>query len=216
MPRATPPPIPRAPGRPRSPEAGERILRTASELLGKRGFEGLSIDEIASSAGVGKATIYRRWPSKEAIVIAALERFVVEIRLPDTGSMRSDLQGLLADAVRVYSSPRSRLLPALASAMEHHPRLAAAVRRRFFEPRRRSVTAILERARDRGELAADADLELIHDLLAGPFVYRRLFTGGPVDRSLVDGIVEAVLSGFGSRSAAAARAGEELDRDPQR
>lgn len=213
MPRATPRPTPRAPGRPRSPEAGERILRAATDLLGKRGFEGLSIDEIAAIAGVGKATIYRRWSSKEAIIIAALERFVDEIRLPDTGSMRADLQELLADAVDAYSSPRSRLLPALASAMERNPRLATAVRRRFFSPRRRAVTAILERARDRGELAPDADLELIHDLLAGPFVYRRLFTGGPVDQTLVDGIVEAVLSGFGTPRARAPHAEKELDRD---
>lgn len=158
----------------------------------------MSIEAVSSSAGVGKATIYRRWSSKEEIVIAAVERFVHDIRIPDTGSLSTDLRNLLSDARRAYTSPGGRLLPVLASAMERHPRLARAVRLRFLEPRRRAVLTVLERARDRGELASDADLDFIHDLMVGPFVYRRLFTGGRIDSGLVTSILEAIMSAFES------------------
>jgi AcrR family transcriptional regulator len=183
-----------------STEAGHRILDAAVALLGEKGWEGLSMEALASRAGSGKATIYRRWSSKEEIVIAALERFVEEIRLPDTGSLRSDLEALLNDATRAYRTPRGALVPALASVMERQPRLAKAVRSKFLEPRRRAVFGVFERARKRGELEADADLDLIHDLLVGPILYRRLFTGMPLDSNLVEGTVEAIVSSFGSRT----------------
>ena len=82
--------------------------------------------------------------------------------------------------------------------MERHPGLARTVRKKFFEPRRNAVLEVLERARDRGEIDAGADLDFIHDLLVGPFVYRRLFTGGPIDERLVEQLLETALSAFGS------------------
>ena len=188
-------------GRPMSVEAGNRILDAAIALLGDEGWEGLSMEALAARAGVGKATIYRRWSSREGIVVAALERFVDEIRVPDTGSLREDLTIFLSDAVRAYLSSRGTLVPALASAMERHPELAEAVRRKFLEPRRRVVLVILRRARDRGQLTADADLDIVHDLLAGPFVYRRLFTGMPLDGHFVRTIADAIVSAFGSANA---------------
>lgn len=192
-------PARRNPGRPMSAEAGLRILNAAMDLLGEKGWEGLSTEAIASRAGVGKATIYRRWSSKEEIVIATMECFVEEIRLPDTGSLGSDLEALLEDAIRAYRSPHGGFVAALASVMERRPRLANAVRREFLEPRRRAVFAIFERAQERGELAPDADLDLIHDLLAGPLLYRRLFTARRLDSTLVAGIVETIVSSFSSR-----------------
>jgi AcrR family transcriptional regulator len=204
MSRSTRQTTPKARGRPLSPAAGDRILDAAIELLGERGIEGMSIDEITTRAGVGKATVYRRWGSKEDIVIAALERFVRDIRIPDSGSLRTDLLSLLRDASKAYRSPRGRLLSALASAMERHPRLAETVRSDFLGPRRRAVLAVLERARERGELGADVDLDLVHDLMVGPFLYRRLFTGGPIDSELTKNVAKAVVSAFGPLAAGGA------------
>ena len=190
-----------------SAEADRKILDTAIELLGERGYDELSVEAIAARAGVGKATVYRRWSSKEEIVVAAIGRFVEDIQLLNTGSLRGDLKALLSDARRAYLSPRGRLLPALASALERHPQLATAVRRRFLEPRRAAVLSLLERARDRGEIDTNADLDFIHDLMVGPFVYRRLFTGGPIDEALVERMLEAVLAAFGTEAAGNRRGG---------
>jgi AcrR family transcriptional regulator len=179
-------------------EAGRRILAAAVDLLAERGWEGLSIEALAARARVGKATIYRRWSGKEEVVIAALERFVSEFRHSDGGSLRDDLLVLLGDAAAQYQSPDGRLLAALASAMEQSEDLAAAVRLNFLEPRRENVKTILIRARERGELDPDADLDLIHDLLAGPLLYRRLIGGQKLDEKLVEGVVDAVVRGFAS------------------
>lgn len=186
----------RSVGRPKSVEAGPRILESAIDLLAEQGYDGMSIEGIAMHAGVGKATVYRRWASKEQVVVAAIDRFVHDIQLLDTGSLRSDLVGLLSDAGRAYLSPQGRLLPALASAMDRHPTLARTVRTSFLEPRRKAVLKVLERARDRGEIETGADLDFIHDLLVGPFVYRRLFTAGPIDEKLVEQLLDVALLAF--------------------
>ena len=80
--------------------------------------------------------------------------------------------------------------------MERHPQLAKTVREKFLEPRRRAVLGVLEHARDRGEISVEADLDFIHDLLVGPFVYRRLFTGGPLDKRLVYQLISIAQSAF--------------------
>ena len=188
----------RNPGRPMSMEAGDRILDAAVALLGEKGWEGLSMEALAARAAVGKATIYRRWAAKEDIVIAAMERFVDDISIHDTGTFRTDLEALMNDAIRAYRTPRGKLIPALASVMERQPKLAKVVRRKFLEPRRRAVFAVFERARERGEIAPGADIDLIHDLLVGPILYRRLFTGMALDLKLVQGMVEAIMASFAS------------------
>jgi AcrR family transcriptional regulator len=194
-----------------SAEAGRRILDSAIDLLAERGFDGMSVEAIAMHAGVGKATVYRRWASKEQIVVAAIERFVHDIQLLDTGSLRSDLVGLLSDAGRAYLSPQGRLLPALASAMDRHPTLAQTVRTSFLEPRRKAVLKVLERARERGEIGTGADLDFIHDLLVGPFVYRRLFTGGPIDEILTGQLLDVAIRAFRSSANGSVQEGVESD-----
>ena len=131
-------------------------------------------------------------------MIAAMERFVDDIPIHNTGSFRTDLEALLNDGIKAYRTPRGKLIPALASVMERQPRLAKVVQRKFLEPRRKAVFAVFERAHERGELAPDADLDLIHDLLAGPILYRRLFTGMALDSKLVQGMVEAIMASFAS------------------
>jgi AcrR family transcriptional regulator len=193
---------PRPPGRPRSERAHRAILDATLELLGETGYEGLTMEGIAARAGVGKATVYRRWRSREEVMTAAVEDFVSDIDVPDTGSVEEDLLHLMRRAVSVYLGPPGRILPGLVSAMARDPDLARSVREGFLESRRSALATVLERGLERGELRDGIDLELTLDFLGGPLFYRLLVTGGPVDRDLGDGVVDVLLRGIGAVSEA--------------
>lgn len=186
-------------GRPRDARADEAILRAALELLAERGVHAFRVDDVAKRAGVGKATIYRRYESKERLVAAAVGALVSEIALPDTGSARGDLLSLMNDAVAVYSRQYAAgLMAGLVEAMRHDAELADAVRGGFLAARRKALASVLERGVARGELRADMDVELALDVLGGPLFYRLLITARPIDEQLAEGVVELVLAGFGT------------------
>jgi AcrR family transcriptional regulator len=155
------------------------------------------MDDLADRARVGKATIYRRYRSKDELVTAAVATLVSEIKIPDTGSTHGDLLALMRSAVEVYSgSVEAAAMPSLVDAMSRDASLARTVREGFLAGRRAALGAVLERAVERGDLSPDLDLELALDALGGPLFYRLLITGGPIDRQLADGIVELILRGF--------------------
>ena len=184
-------------GRPRDARAEQAILGATLELMAERGIARLRIDDVASRAGVGKATIYRRFATKDDLVTAAVSRLVREIAVPDTGSTRDDLQVLMGEAVDVYTGPLApRLMPDLVSEMAHSTELAAAVRGGFLAARRDALRAVLRRGVERGDLHSDLDYELALDVLGGPLFYRLLVTGGPIDQHLADGVVELIMRGF--------------------
>jgi AcrR family transcriptional regulator len=188
---------PRALGRPRDERADRAILRAAIELIAAQGVRELRMDDVAGRARVGKATIYRRYRSKEELVTAAVSALVSEITVPDTGSTRADLAALMRSAVEVYSdSVDAAVMPSLVDAMSRDAALARSVREGFLAGRREALRAVLERGVERSDLRADLDLELALDVLAGPLFYRLLITGGPIDRRLADGVVELILRGF--------------------
>ncbi len=188
---------PRALGRPRDERADRAILRAAIELIAAQGVRELRMDDVAGRARVGKATIYRRYRSKEELVTAAVSALVSEIAVPDTGSTRADLAALMRSAVEVYSgSVDAAVMPSLVDAMSRDAALARSVREGFLAGRREALRAVLERGVERSDLRADLDLELALDVLAGPLFYRLLITGGPIDRRLADGVVELILRGF--------------------
>jgi AcrR family transcriptional regulator len=186
----------RGPGRPRSEETHQAILEAALEVLADGGWTGFTMQGIAARAGVGKAAIYRRWKSREAVLAAAVEGMVSEIGLPDSGSLRGDLLELMRRAVALYRGPSGRRMPGLVSAMAQHPEVAAAVRETFLAPRRTALREVLERGVRRGELRPDIDRELALDVLGGPLFYRLLITGGPLDESLAEGTVDVMLRGL--------------------
>src|SRR5262249_7862302 len=156
--------------------------------------------DVAERAHVGKATIYRRYRSKDELVGAAVKSLVSEISIPDTGSTESDLRELMRSAVRVYrGSLEAAVMPGLVEAVSRDEELARAVREGFLRPRRAALAALLERGVKRGDLRRDLDLELALDVLAGPLFYRLLITGGPIDNTLADGVTELVLRGFAPR-----------------
>src|SRR5918996_1796731 len=184
-------------GRPRDARADRAILTAALELMAERGVHELRMDDVAARAGVGKAAIYRRYRSKDVLVAAAVAALVSEITLPDTGSTRADLLALMRDAVEVYTGAvAARAMPSLVGAMSRNPELAEAVRDRFLAGRRAALREVLGRGIERGELAANLDLELALDVLAGPLFYRLLVTGGPIDEELAKGVADLILRGF--------------------
>jgi AcrR family transcriptional regulator len=193
---------PRSIGRPREERADRAILAAALELMAEHGVRDLRMEDVADRAGVGKATIYRRHRSKDELVTAAVAALVTEIAVPDTGSTRDDLLGLMHAAVEVYGgSVEAGVMPGLVDAMSRDARLARAVRAGFLAGRRAAVRAVLERGVERGDLRADLDLELALDVLAGPLFYRLLVTGGPIDARLAGGVVDLLLRGFAPANA---------------
>ena len=187
-------------GRPREERADKAILDAALRLIADRGPGELRIDDVAERARVGKATIYRRYRSKDELVGAAVTSLVSEISIPDTGSTEDDLRELMRNAVRVYrGSLEAAVMPGLVEAISRDAALARAVREGFLKSRRTALAAVLERGVKRGDLRRDLDLELALDVLAGPLFYRLLVTGGPIDNKLADGVTELILRGFAPR-----------------
>jgi len=187
----------RRPGRPRSEEAHGAILSAAISLIREVGYDALAIDAIAARAGVGKATVYRRWKTKETLVAEAIERIIRAIPIPDTGSTQGDLMVLMRGALGMYQEPQSAaLLSGLVAAMARSPRIAEAARSGFLATRRDALRRVLERGVARGDLRDGLDLELAIDLLNGPLFYRLVVTGGRIDERVARDVVDVVLRGL--------------------
>ena len=202
----TKPTTPRVIGRPRDERVDKAILSATLELMAESGVHDLRVDDVAGRAGVGKATIYRRYRSKDELITAAVAGLVSEITVPDTGQTRADLLALMQGAVRVYrGSVEAGVMPGLVAAMSRDAELARLVRERFLTGRRAALQAVLERGIKRGDLRADLDVDLALDVLGGPLFYRLLITGGPIDEQLAEGVVELILRGFAPRTTASKR-----------
>jgi AcrR family transcriptional regulator len=185
-------------GRPRDSRIDSAILEATRELIAERGVHEFRTEDVAVRAGVGKGAIYRRYPSKDDLVTAAVGALVdAEIQVPDTGSTRSDLLALMGEAVELYrGSLPGRLMSSLVSAMAQRPELARAVRDGFLAGRRAALAHVLRRGIERGDLRSDLDLEFALDVFGGPLFYRLLITGGPIDEQLAEGVAELILRGF--------------------
>jgi AcrR family transcriptional regulator len=186
-------------------EADRAILRAATELLAERGLSGLSIEEVAARAGVGKATIYRRWTSKGTLGLDAfLAEFSGQQPLPDTGTLRGDLLvALRAWVWAVTRTPAGHMLAGLIAEAQHDPGLAAAWRARVVEPLRAQHTVMLEQAIGRGEIPGSIDKDVVLDLLFGAAYHRLLHGHRPLTdrfvREVVDMIVAAVSADLPSK-----------------
>lgn len=180
-------------GRPRSVEADRRILDATLELAREIGISAMSMDDVAQRASASKATIYRRWPSKEALVLDALRHAIQPFDDIDTGSLRGDLEAYLRALTDKMKRGRSTdLLPHLIEAAVHDETLRASLDE-YVQHRRTPLLTIYRRGRERGELPADADLGLLVDLTIGPLVYRRLLSHAPLDRKFISGLVDHIL-----------------------
>jgi AcrR family transcriptional regulator len=180
-------------GRPRSAEAAAAILSATLELAGEVGIAGMSMDEVAHRAGVSKATIYRRWTSKESLVLDALRTAMQPLDDVDTGSLRGDLIANLTElGHRMGAGRLNDVLPHLIEVSCHDEALRTSLDD-YVRHRRVPLRTILERGVARGELAPTTDIELLLDLLIAPFVYRRLLSRASLDAGFVRRLLDAVL-----------------------
>jgi AcrR family transcriptional regulator len=186
----------RSPGRPRSEQARVSILRSTLKLLGKSGFSNLTIEAVAAHARVGKATVYRWWPNKAALIADAFANSTTRrLHFPDTGSVRADMSQQMRQVVKVFLSRRGRILAAILAAGQSDTGLIAAFRERFMKPRRREAYATLRRGILRGELRKDVDMDLILDSLYGPIYMRFLIRHDKLTADFVDRLCEMILGG---------------------
>lgn len=186
----------RPPGRPRSEKARLAILQSTLKLLGKNGFADLTIEEVAGRAAVGKATVYRWWPNKGALIADAFASSTTRhLRFPDTGSVYTDMSRQMRQLVKVFRSRRGRIVSAILAAGQSDKDLIAAFRDRFLWPRRREAYATLERGIRRGELRKDVDPDLLLDSLYGPIYMRFLLQHDRLTPDFVDRLCALVLSG---------------------
>jgi AcrR family transcriptional regulator len=188
-------------GRPRSQEADRAILTATVELLATKGLAAMSIEEVAARAGVGKATIYRRWSSKGLL---ALDAFVASFRAqqaqPDTGTLRGDLTAALRAWVRaVTRTPMGPMLTGLIAEAQHDAELRAAWRDRVIEPLRSQHRMMLDRAMARGEIPTSVDREVVLDLFFGAAQHRLLLGHLPLTDDFVREVVDVILDGIHPR-----------------
>ncbi|MFI0944070.1 TetR/AcrR family transcriptional regulator [Streptomyces sp. NPDC021020] len=179
----------------------ETIKRTALELGQEVGYAKLSIEAIAARAGVGKHTIYRRWPSKGALLLDSLLSLGESaLDYPDTGDVVADLRKQIYDAVDLLAAePLSPLFRTLVGEAQHDHDLAAALNERFITPQSDKTAARLEAARAQGQLSPDFDLDLAMAILSGPLYFRLLITQEPLTHAYVDRILDALFAGMGPR-----------------
>jgi AcrR family transcriptional regulator len=190
----------RRPGRPRDPGYDKVILDATLEILLDKGYAGLTVDGVAARTGVGRPTIYRRWRSKPALVIAALTQSPNLSLTPDTGTLRDDLMAFQRDQVMMMDRPESRRITAgLVADLVSDPELAETYLGDYVGLRQTSVREALQRGIERGELRADADLSMIYDLLIGPLFMRSVVRGELLGPDMAEQTVDLVLNAFGTR-----------------
>ena len=187
----------RPPGRPRSEQSRLAILRSTLMLLRQQGgFPDLSIEAIAADANVSKATVYRWWPNKAALVADAFSTSAEdELRFPDTGSVQSDMSLQMRRLIRIFRSKRGKVVAALLAGGQSDPELIEAFRERFLWPRRRQAYKTLQRGIDRGELLRNSNLDLILDMLYGPIYMRFLIRHDELREEFADQLCTLVFKG---------------------
>jgi AcrR family transcriptional regulator len=188
----------RKPGRPRSKKSEEAIINATTRLLNDEGYAKLTVGKVAAYAKASKSTIYRRWPTKEHLIIEAFNRWPA-LTPHDKGDVLSDLLDLYRQFLRVLHRPPSNgIMPTLVAERAHNPALAA-----VFDPlmqmRRDPARAVFRRAIERGELARDTDTELAIDAIMGATVLRLYFTAGDLSVKSMRKYLVVLLRGLGAR-----------------
>lgn len=193
-------------GRARSEAADEAILAATIDLLAERGYGGLTVSAVIERAGVSSATLYRRWPTKQDVVVAALASLTPEATRSDTGSLAGDIAALLDSVVRSIAVRQESVAEGLTLEMKRNPELAQAIKDKFLEPRRQELDAIVDRAVARGELAGAPPAEFALSLVIGPVYHRAYVTDEPITPAFVAAATELVVGGL--RAVGRSRAAE--------
>lgn len=190
----TPPVGTPAPTRPRvEGEREQEILAAALGVLAEVGYDRLTMDAVAQAAHASKATLYRRWSSKAALVVEALQCQESPQEVPDTGTLRGDLLALFCDRGGPADDAAVAVFTGVLTALARDPEFAVAFRRDFLAPKSALLRAVLERARDRGEVAADADLDLLMHVVPALVVHQLVLTGDHPGPDLVSRVVDRIV-----------------------
>ncbi|NIH82198.1 TetR/AcrR family transcriptional regulator [Amycolatopsis viridis] len=192
-------------GRPRDEQVDGRILDAALELVLAEGYDRFSPDGVAAKAGVAKTTLYRRWPTKDHLILAVVTRMQNEVEVTDTGDLPRDLTRYLdeiaaglnrmrkAGRPQLAGDQSAGLIAEIAAAAARHADIGAVVRQ-MFALRNKVPIGLLARARERGDLPEDVDPEVLFEQLAGALYYRVLITGSPIGPAYVQRLVTTALS----------------------
>jgi len=183
----------------RSARVVSAVLRMTLEVLGQEGYAGLRVEDVAARAGVNKTTIYRRWPTRADLVVAALTSLATPPVAVETGRLACDLKATFMTATTLRSTPVGRGVVQALIAERGDPevdRVVCEIRQRHRAPARR----VLERARRRGDLPKRVDIELLLDVLAGTINTRLREHPDSLDPQWVGRVVRLVLSGAGVRA----------------
>jgi AcrR family transcriptional regulator len=192
------------PGRPRSERADQAILDAALDAFAEFGAEGVSCEGVAARAGVGKATIYRRWPGKEDLLIAALSALKSPLPEPGGQSVRDDLIAMVTVMVRDSDDPRyARQFAMLHGEGERYPRLLARYKETAVEPRRETVRQAIRHGIETGELRGDTDVEIAMLTLMGAVMARMKHDYGGAAPDYAARVVDQLLRGIGASASPA-------------
>ena len=183
-------------GRPRNIETQKAILSASYELLLESGFKAVTVDKIAERAKVSKATIYKWWPNKAAVVMDGFLSAAARLPVPDTGSALNDILIPATSLANFLISREGTIINELVGEGQFDSKLAEEYRVRYFQPRRLQAKQLLEKGIKRGELKENLDIELSIDLIYGPIFYRLLVTGEKLDDSYVHDLVINAFEGI--------------------
>lgn len=186
----------RARGRPRCEDSRSRILDAGLELLEQSSFAEITADAIAERAGASKATIYRWWPNKDAVLVEALREAVAqELPFPVTGDLREDIRLQLQNFIKLVTGRRARIFTAFVAAAQSDPEVAETFQRVWREPRRAALKAGLERHRGK-QMREDADLEMVLDAIYGPLYYRLLTGNKKFQEGYAEALTDIIIKGI--------------------
>jgi AcrR family transcriptional regulator len=172
-------------------------VQAANELLESEGFAAVTVEAIAERAGVSKATVYRWWPNRAAVVMDGFLSIVTsEVPFPHTGHAREDIRIHMRRLAEAFSGKIGRTVAALIAEGQTDPELAEALRSRWLSVRRAEAREILELGIERGELREDIDLEVAVDVLYGPIYYRMLVGHAPLEGDFADALVDHIFAGL--------------------
>ncbi len=182
-------------GRKRDHTRDPEILDAALEVLSEEGYDGMTVEMVATRAKAGKATLYRRWPSKSELVLDAVAcmKSVDLDQLPDTGTLRGDLVAMIKAPSIKDAEKKLRIMAGLVSLLEREPGLADAAHRTIVAPRVEVNRILFQRAIDRGEIARSVDIELLSNVSSAMANYRTLILRKPVDRDFLISIIDGVI-----------------------
>jgi hypothetical protein len=190
----------RARGRPRDPGVEDAALGAARSLLIEKGISGCTIAAVAERAGVGKGTIYLRWPDKETLVADAIaDAVTIDVPRPDTGSVRGDLLEILEALATGLRGDRGRLFAATVAELPRYPKLRLMCDERVMKPLVSMITEVIARGTRRREVRKVVDPALVADLLFAPFMIRVLLWQLPIPKGMPTEVVDRVLDGLRPR-----------------